>query len=66
MEPVLNLVAPVVDLGLVRSLQGADEKKAMLYWGWINYAIWKRLLINGEPREALHAELDEGIQRTLR
>lgn len=66
MEPILNIMAPVVDLGLIRQLQGADEKKAMIYWCWINYAIWKRLLINGESREALHAELDEGMQRSLR
>lgn len=66
MEPILNIMAPVVDLGLIRQLQGADEKKAMIYWCWINYAIWKRLLINGESSEALHAELDEGMQRSLR
>lgn len=63
-EPVLKIVAPVVDVELLRQFQGADEKKAMIYWGWMNYAIWKRLLINGEPGETLHAELDEAINAT--
>jgi len=61
-EPILKVVAPVTDVELLRQFQGSDEKKAMIYWCWINYAIWKRLLINGESNEALHAELDEAIQ----
>jgi len=55
-------VAPVVDVDLLRQFQGSDEKKAMIFWCWINYAIWKRLLINGESIGALHAELDDAME----
>jgi asparagine synthetase B (glutamine-hydrolysing) len=60
-ESLLKVVAPVVDVEMLRQFQGADEKKAMIYWSWINYAIWKRLLINGESSQTLHAELEEAI-----
>ena len=58
-EPILKVVAPVVDVELLRQFQGPHEKLSMIYWCWINFAIWKRLLINGESSETLHAELDE-------
>jgi len=61
-EPILKVVSPVVDVELLRQFQGSDEKKAMIYWCWINYAIWKRLLINGESSQTLHAELDGAMQ----
>ncbi len=61
-EPILKVASSVVDVDLLRPFQGSDEKKAMIYWCWINYAIWKRLLINGESSKVLHAELDEAIQ----
>lgn len=61
-EPVLKLVAPIVDIELLRKFQGPDEKTSMILWCWINYGIWRRLVINGESSETLHAELDEILQ----
>lgn len=60
-EPILKVVAPEVDVELLRQFQGSDEKKAVFYWNWINYGLWRRLLINGESNQTLHTELDESI-----
>jgi asparagine synthetase B (glutamine-hydrolysing) len=65
-EPLLDVVAPVVDVELVRRFQGDDEKRAMIYWNWLNYGLWKRMIVNDEPRERLSAELEEAIQRRAR
>jgi len=62
-EPLLDVAAPVVDVELVRRFQGDDEKRAMIYWNWLNYGLWKRMIVNDEPRERLSAELEEAIQR---
>lgn len=64
-EPILKIVASEVDVELLRQFQGSDDKKAMIYWGWINYAIWKRLMINGESSEALHAELTKVMEGAM-
>lgn len=61
-EPILKVAAPVVDIEFIRTFQTSDEQTAMIFWGWVNYAIWKRLVINGEDREVLHAELDAAIR----
>lgn len=62
-EPLLDVAAPVVDVELLRRFQGTDEKRAMILWNWLNYAIWKRLIVDDEPRDRLMAELDEAISR---
>jgi len=64
-EPILKVVAPVVDVELLRQFQGPDEKLSMILWCWINYAIWKRVVINGESSETLHAELDEILHEAM-
>jgi hypothetical protein len=64
-EPLFAVVAPVVDVGALRRLQGADDKRAMLLWNWINYGVWKRLVVDGEPLERLKSELaDAARERT--
>ncbi len=62
-EPLLKLIEPVVDIELVRTFQGSDERRAMIYWNWINYGIWKRLFILQESPQDLKAELNEAIQQ---
>lgn len=60
-DPIVGLIGPEVDEALVRSLQGPVERRAMLYWNWMNYGLWKRLVINGEKAGDIAAELDRSI-----
>jgi hypothetical protein len=59
LEPLLAAAMPVVGAPLLRRFQSADERQAMTLWSLINYAIWKRLLIAGEPAGTLRREVAE-------
>ena len=61
LEPLLAAAMPVVGEALLRRFQSADERQAMTLWSLINYAIWKRLLIAGEPASTLRREVAEAI-----
>jgi Asparagine synthase len=56
-EASVPIAAKVVDLATIRELQGGDRRHAMTFWTLLNYAVWKRLFIFNESREALVEEL---------
>ena len=33
----------------VRAVQVLDEERAWIFWGMLNYAIWRRVVVDGEP-----------------
>ena len=57
LEPLIAIAAPVVGLDILQRFQSADEVKAMTCWTLVNYAIWKRLIVQGESADSLRAEL---------
>jgi asparagine synthase (glutamine-hydrolysing) len=57
-EPLVRLATPVIDEPEIRGLQSWDRRKMMTFWNVLNYAIWKRLMINNEPIDALIEELE--------
>ncbi|HWR96916.1 MAG TPA: asparagine synthase-related protein [Candidatus Methanoperedens sp.] len=57
LEALFRVASPVVESDVLRRFLSPDEKRAMTGWTLVNYAIWKRMLIDGEPPERLHAEL---------
>jgi asparagine synthetase B (glutamine-hydrolysing) len=59
LEPLISLAARIVDIQLLRSLQGSDSRRAMMLWSYLNYAVLKRIFVLGEPAEALAAEMQE-------
>ena len=58
-EPLLHLAKPVFDLDVLRRFQTPDERQAHTLWSLVNYALWKRMVIDGESPSALKAELQE-------
>lgn len=62
-EPLIALALPVLDEQALRQLQSTYVLKAHTLWTQLNYAIWKRLFILGEPVEKLHNELDQALER---
>ena len=58
LEPLLPLAAKVFSKKDLRRTQSAKWPKAYTFWNMVNYAVWKRIVIDGEPAEALLAELD--------
>jgi hypothetical protein len=47
----------VFDLDLLRRFQTPDERQAHTLWSLLNYAVWKRMVIDGESSSALKEEL---------
>ena len=47
----------------MRAMQVPDFEKAMTFWGMINYALWKRIVIDGESVDELLAELAESERK---
>jgi hypothetical protein len=58
LESLYRVTSPVFEPDLLRRFLGDDERRAMTGWTLVNYAIWKRILINGESPEDLRAELN--------
>jgi hypothetical protein len=57
LEPLIALTRGTVDIDAIRDLQKTPKRKnATTFWSLLNYAIWKRLFIEGASVEAL---LDE-------
>ncbi len=48
-EPLAGLAFRVFGEKVVRSVQDREPEKAMTFWNMLNYAIWKRLCIDGDP-----------------
>lgn len=57
LESLYRVASPVFDPDLLWRFLGTDERRAMTGWTLVNYAIWKRLLIDGEAADDLRAEL---------
>ena len=57
------LIAKVFDEHKLDHIQSTDPQKAMLYWNVINYALWKRICVDGESKETLLKELQHAINR---
>jgi asparagine synthetase B (glutamine-hydrolysing) len=57
LESLFKVALPVFDREVLTYFLGSDERRAMTGWTLVNYAIWKRLVIDGEPSERLRAEL---------
>ncbi len=62
-EPLVAVAAPAFDEQALRSLQSPYVFKAQMLWTAINLAIWRRLHVQGESAERLHAELDQSMDR---
>jgi len=60
-EALVPLAAKVIDRSIIREFQAVDSKRAMTLWNILNYAIWKRLCIDGEPLDSLCEELTRSI-----
>jgi asparagine synthetase B (glutamine-hydrolysing) len=58
-EPLVPLASKVFDNEQIIRLQSSDSKKAMSFWNILNYSIWKRLFIKGEPPGVLIEELNK-------
>ena len=56
-DPLARLAAGVVGGKEMQALRSRDPKKAMLFWNFVNYALWKRICIDGEPPQDLCAAI---------
>lgn len=56
-EPLVPLASKAFDEKLIRSVQCSNPRKAMVFWNILNYTIWKRIIINEEPKDILLDEL---------
>jgi hypothetical protein len=59
LEPFVPIAAKVFEVQTLREMQESDDRKvAHTFWNVVNYAIWKRTAIDGDPVEALVEELE--------
>jgi asparagine synthase (glutamine-hydrolysing) len=59
LEPLIPLVKGVFDIDVIRRLQKKPNRcNATTFWCILNYAIWRRLFIDGEPIETLLCEIE--------
>jgi hypothetical protein len=56
-ETVVPLASKVFPERELRSLQSEEWTQASTFWALLNYAIWKRVCVDGESVEALKEEL---------
>jgi asparagine synthetase B (glutamine-hydrolysing) len=63
LQPLLPLAAKIFSNKDLRRTQSAKWPKAYTFWNMVNYALWKRMIIDAEPAEALLAELDGSLRR---
>jgi asparagine synthetase B (glutamine-hydrolysing) len=47
-DPLAKLASDVVGKKEISGLRSRDPKKAMLFWNLVNYALWKRICVDGE------------------
>ena len=55
-DPVARLAEDIVGREELRAVRSRDRADAMTFWGLINYALWKRICVNGESASDLAAE----------
>lgn len=59
LEPLVPLAAKVFGRDEVRRMQRPNSRGAYTFWTMLNYAVWKRLFIDGESVPSLLAEVEE-------
>lgn len=64
-EPLVPLAAKVFDERDVRRMQSPRWRAAYTFWTMVNYAIWKRLFIDGESTGTLIEELERSAAEAL-
>jgi asparagine synthase (glutamine-hydrolysing) len=62
-DPLVSLAAKVIDAEEIRQMRTREPSQAMIFWNMLNYALWKRLCIDGESLSALQDELAEAEAR---
>ncbi|MBI2524429.1 MAG: hypothetical protein HYV93_00440 [Candidatus Rokubacteria bacterium] len=61
LEPLVPLAVKVVPESLIRAVQRPPDTTSRIYWNLLNYALWKRLVVDGEPLETLRGELADSV-----
>jgi asparagine synthase (glutamine-hydrolysing) len=59
--PLAALAAKYFPQDEIERVQSIDSQSAMVYWNIVNYAVWRRLIIDGEPLQKLREELAASI-----
>ena len=59
LEPLVPLAADVFGEDEVRRMQSPRSRGAYTFWTMLNYAVWKRLFIDGQSVPALLSELSQ-------
>jgi len=62
LEPLVPLAGRVWPISQIREVQDSNPQNQMIFWNMINYALWKRLIIDQEPIENLKSELNTAIK----
>src|SRR5204863_5169851 len=60
-EALVPMAAKVLPEEDIRSLQSEEWPKASTFWAMLNYAIWKRLCVEGETLDSLQEELEDRV-----
>jgi asparagine synthetase B (glutamine-hydrolysing) len=50
-DPLARLASDIVGEKEVRALRCREPRKAMLFWNLLNYALWKRICVDGESQQ---------------
>jgi asparagine synthetase B (glutamine-hydrolysing) len=59
LEPLVPLAADVFGENEVRRMQSTRSRGAYTFWTMLNYAVWKRLFIDGQSVPALLSQLSQ-------
>jgi asparagine synthetase B (glutamine-hydrolysing) len=60
-EPLVPLAAKVFGGDEVRRMQRPNSRGAFTFWTMLNYAVWKRIFIDGESVPSILAELEQPL-----
>jgi hypothetical protein len=61
LQPLVCLATKFFGPAEIKALQTGDPVDASTFWTLLNYAIWKRLCIDGESLDSLSVELDRQL-----
>ena len=61
-EPLIGLCTSVFPEAEIRKFQSAEMSQAMTYWNMLNYALWKKIVLNGETVRDLEEELRDRLR----
>jgi hypothetical protein len=65
-EPLVPLAAKVWGEAELRRMQSSVWNTAFTFWTMLNYAIWRRLFIDGESLDTLMGELEQSMAQRRR